>query len=349
MILSAVRVKRALYSSTGVFAAAVVGLAVAPLFTPSHSWRPPTPFAGAQLCNPYQDASPDSAASWFRANFHAHSSRFEGHQAPCDVVAAYHQRGYAVAEVSDHGLLTDTSACNASYIPTYEHGTNLDLVHFTAIGVTHAQLDRYPLWQDVDQKQATIDDLRADGAFVVVNHPCFKHSFKPDDFSKLDGYQAVEIQTRYCHDSSGWDDALTAGRAVWCFTGDDNHDTRSVWTGYRYLYVDAPSTEPADVMAALRGGRFVCGWKQDDATDDVVPYPRSLQVHGDLVSLQTSVKASSIRWIGAGGKLLRETANADADEMRIGDEPYVRVEVATPSQKVYYQPIRRCGQAVAGK
>lgn len=316
----------------------IAGVAALPLFTPPANGHSPAPFHGDAVCNPYRTLDGD----WFRANFHAHSWRVEGKQSPCGVIAAYHRLGFAVAQVSDHALLTDTSSCNDGYIPTYEHGVNASEVHFTAIGAARALVDRYPFHQGLAQKQETIDRLRADGAFVVINHPCFHHAFTPEDMARLDRYQAIEVDTRFCRDAVAWDEALTAGHAAWCFAGDDNHDASRPGTGSRFLYVDAPSTGPADVLEALRSGRFVCGTRLDYNTDEIVPAPRSVEVRGDRVHVSLQVPAT-VRWIGAGGRVLREEAGVREDEMALGAEPYLRIEASTPSEKVYLQPVRRCG------
>jgi len=325
----------------------VVAVVPALLFTRAHAWRTPHPFTGAKVCNPYEATNGAIATTgpgphWFRANFHTHSSAWEGKQPPCDVVAAYHKLGYEVAEVSDHGVISDTSSCNPEYIPTYEHGANARSVHFTVIDAKAVQPDRYPLWVGLAQKQDTIDRLKSDGSYVVVNHPCHNHGFFPGEFQWLEGYDAVDVQGHFCKDSSFWDSALTAGVAAWCFSGDDVHDVTTPATGARYVYVHAASTSRADVLAALRAGTFVCGFRLDEATEPFVPFPTALTVSAGTISLTIARPAKTIRWIAEGGAILREDRDTDHATFPMGAHSYIRVEAQTGSQRAYFQPVRRC-------
>ena len=326
-------------------AAAVVLLLLAftflpAIFTARHAWRTPKPFSGPKVCNPYDALASDT--HWFRANFHAHSNVWEGKQPPCEVIAAYKKLGYDVAEVSDHGALSDTSACNDAFIPTYEHGANLRSVHFSAIGALRTIRDRHPVWVGLSQKQETIDRLKEVSEFVVVNHPCHNGAFSPSDFSKLEGYDAVDVQGLYCKSTEFWDSALSSGTPAWCFAGDDIHDIRKAGTGARYLYVDAPDTKREDVIRALRAGHFVCGFRKDDATDSDVPYPSALAVSNGTISLAIAKKATLVRWIGEEGKVLREDRDVSSATFPMETHPYVRLEIETASQRIWTQPVRRC-------
>lgn len=318
------------------------------LFTARHAWRTPHAFTGPKICNPYEATNGSIATSgpgphWFRANFHAHSNVWEGKQPPCELIAKYHSIGFEVAEVSDHQALTDTSACNESFIPTYEHGANLRSVHFLAIGAKQKLFDRYPLWVGLAQKQETIDRLKADADFVVVNHPCHNHGFFPSDFQWLDGYDAVDVQGHFCKDSSFWDAALTAGYPAWCFSGDDVHDVSKPITGARYVYLHADSTKPADVERSLHAGTYVCGFRLDEATEPLVPFPKSLTVSSSgEIAVSLAVPATKLDWIGENGRILREDHDVSDASFPMANEPYVRVEAWTGSQRAYFQPVRRC-------
>lgn len=317
---------------------ALLGALVPLAFTPHHAWRTPAAFDGERLCNPYQDLGP----KWLKANFHAHSNVREGSHPPCAVIARYHAAGFDLAQVSDHMALTDTSSCNPGFIPTYEHGANLQEVHFTAIGANRTLSERYPLLQLTPQKQHTIDRLKGVAEYVVINHPWKPIGFSLAEMARLDGYDAIEVQGM----GSGkigrwWDVALTSGYPAWCFTGDDAHFPDRPFFGTRFTWLNVTSTDREAVLADLKAGRFFCGSRKDEGADEVV-FPTAVVASGGAVSLTLSAPARKLRWIGAGGKVLAAENEVSRSRQSLGEEPYLRVEIETSGEDLFLNPVRRC-------
>src|SRR6266550_5820972 len=90
---------------------------------PLYRFPTPTVFSGPAFLNPYAGAS----AAWYRVNLHAHGRAWNGftngRQSAEEIVAAYHQRGYTIAGVSDYQHIAALDGVDT--IPVYEHGYNL--------------------------------------------------------------------------------------------------------------------------------------------------------------------------------------------------------------------------------
>ena len=130
-----------------VFLAAAIPYALAPVYR----FPFPRSFGGPALWNPYAHL----AGSWQRANLHAHgyawSGLTNGTHTDDEVVAAYRQRGYSVAGVSDYQWIA--ARHGAPTLPLYEHGYNISKEHQLAIGAERVEWLDFPFWTWLNQKQ----------------------------------------------------------------------------------------------------------------------------------------------------------------------------------------------------
>src|SRR5579871_442973 len=173
---------------------------------------------------------------WLRGNLHAHSTCSDGALPPEAVIAAYEQRGYDFLALSDHDRLVSPAE--------YQARTRLVLLpadevtargpHMLAIAIREA------LTPDPD-RQNVIDAVRAQGGFVILNHPNWQREFNhhpQEAMERLSGYAGIEIYNGVVERETGsalaldrWDRLLGSGRRVWGFANDDFHWERDIGRG----------------------------------------------------------------------------------------------------------------------
>ena len=209
------------------------------------------------LENPCDDLSD---GHWVRGNLHNHPRPLDN---PSSICSRYAQSGYGFLALTEHDRtwthkeIADWDRCGIVLLPGNEVSKNgCHLLHIGAN--THVE----PL----ENRQAVIDQINADGGFAVLNHPNHgvRHSHTPiEQLETLEGYLGIEIYNAGGIMSKGsplatdkWDILLSAGRRVWGFASDDYHrpaDAGRAWiVGYlRERTVDG-------VMEMLRSGRFYC-------------------------------------------------------------------------------------------
>jgi hypothetical protein len=214
-----------------------------------------------QLIHPYQNLT---GGRWLKGNLHTHTTRSDGRRDPQAVLDDYANRGYGYLMISDHDIFTGAEEYKAwnprgmIMLPGNEVSANgPHLQHVGARSRVEPHADR----------QRVIDEARADGGFVVVNHPNWFANFDHASIQQMtqwQGYEGVEIYNATIGRLEGspyatnkWDMLLTAGRRVWAFANDDSHMPElDVGLGWNTAYVKDQSV--SGVMDALRSGRFYC-------------------------------------------------------------------------------------------
>jgi len=199
--------------------------------------------------------------NWYRTNLHTHSTDSDGWMAPDKVATAYRREGYHALAITDHGVVTDTSALSAEgflMLPGIEFHLGRSelggLYHVVAIGVERAPPPGLEL-------QPAIRMLAQAGAFVFLAHPYWS-GLTCADLMSIDGYHAIEVYNTVCdvmiargQSMVHWDDLLTRGRAVGGVAVDDCHhgydDLHQGW-----LMVKAPELTRAAMVEALRAGAY---------------------------------------------------------------------------------------------
>ena len=308
------------------------------LFSPGFIPAPKSPFTGGRYANPYASLR---EGRWFKANFHAHSDRCGGKQPPCEVVSKYREMGFSIAGVSDHNMTTDTSACSDMYVPVYEHGFGVKGRNYTAINCEHTIMEWFPLFQGVNQKQMTLNRLRGVCSFIAINHPGREGAFTPDDFDLLDGYNAVEIFNYKSEGTAEWDRALSAGRLIWGFAGDDSHDAAAnEYTGTRHIMINSPSLTLRDIIFSFRQGLFEI--VKLSVPKGTLPHVKKLYVEGNVMRLVLDSAADEIRFIGQGGVEAGRVSNTSDTvyEFRPADT-YIRIEIYRAGNASFLNPVLR--------
>lgn len=311
------------------------------LVPPVYRFPPSVPFSGDRWHNPYAGTS---SAVWLRANFHVHARAgvpFGGGRQPVSQVWEHYDRlGYDVIGISNYMSLRPPRPGERLYVAAYEHGYGIGQQHQTVLGARAVNWLDFPLYQGLRQKQYVLDCLGADGALVVINHPNKNRAYAVEDMKRLTGYLGVEVRTKYARGEACWDAALSSGRTVWGFCGDDGHDLeRPSHSAIGWNMIAAAERSAAAVRAALRAGRFYGVWTRKKKPPNVL---EGCEVEAGRLRVSLLAPADAIRFIGQGGQLREEHRDArTADYCLRPEDTYVRVEAATGLTTLYLNPVFR--------
>jgi len=208
-------------------------------------------------------ADPWSAPGhWYRGQLHLHTTKSDGRLAPEAALKYYHDRGYSFVSVTDHGTITQVPE---RPFPDFITLPGLELnfgrsehardFHLNGIGVKALPAHEGRTVQQV------IDELRAQGAFVMLNHPYWS-SLTFTDVAGLHNYHALEVQNWGSEIEAGvgygmawWDDGLLRGERIRAVATDDSHNYISDANG-AWVVVKALELSPSAILEALKEGRY---------------------------------------------------------------------------------------------
>lgn len=226
----------------------------------------------------------DAGKRKYKGNLHTHSTRSDGQYAPETVIQAYKDKGYDFMCLSDHEIYWKSDACDDErfiMLDGYEmacemswrttgqqyhiHGL-LDRTIGSTSEFEHNEEHAKPDYESLDTIQALIDEMKAKGNLVIMNHPTWSRN-KPEDLLRLQGYFAIEI---YNHQSEldeavgygvrHWDYLLGEGRKVFGIAADDAHggafDTAISEFFGGWVSVEADELRQESVIEAMKAGRY---------------------------------------------------------------------------------------------
>jgi len=291
--------------------------------------------------------SSPSATKWYKGNTHTHTLNSDGDSTPDEVVRWYRSHGYRFLVLTDHNFLTSVDGLNAL------HGADERFLVVRGEEVTDA-FDGKPLHVNglnlarqvepqhgtsiLDTLQRTIDAIRAADAVPHVNHPNFRWAITPEELRQIHGNKLLEIFNGHpeVNNLGGggvlgleavWDTVLTAGTLVYGIAVDDAHVFKDpgnpavAGPGRGWVMVRAPRLEARALVDALERGDF---YASTGVT--LADYQVTAQAMTVKVAVTTFAKYR-IQFIGSGGRLLREVADASAEYSFTGSEGYVRAKV----------------------
>ena len=197
-------------------------------------------------------------ARQYRGNLHAHTTESDGPYPPQGIVQAYADMGYDFLMLSDHDMVTDTSALDPrgmTLIPGNEiTAEGVHLLHVRADGPLMPTADRQPI----------LDAIAAQGGLSIMNHPNWGENFNHCDQKELEtltGYVGVEIYNGVSERAEGlalatdrWDRLLSRGRRIWGFGNDDCHDPCDFGIAWNMVFAEDASVDA--LVAAMRSGNF---------------------------------------------------------------------------------------------
>jgi hypothetical protein len=323
------------------------GLGLAVLVLLLYAWSPiyrfpdPTPYAGAQILNPYASLG----GTWQRANMHAHGEAWagitNGRQSDEEVVRRYRLLGYTVAGVSDYQRIAAFHGVDT--LPLYEHGYNIGKNHQLAVGAHAVEWFDLPLWQTASNQQYVIDRIRRKADLVSLNHPGSRGAYDADAMSRLTGYKLIEVVNGPFTAANAWDAALSAGRAVWAIGNDDTHDLDNVRrSAVGWTMIDAPTASTSDIVGALRAGRSYAVLRTGALGAANVTTLQSVQLEDRTLTVRLNGAPSTITFIGQNGAVRRSEDGASSASYTLTDaDTYVRTVVTSPQTILFLNPVIR--------
>jgi hypothetical protein len=223
--------------------------------------------------------------------------------------------------------------------------------------------------------QRHVDAIYAVGGIPQINHPNLQWSVVPDDLLPLTRPFLMEVWNSFPTsnnlgglDGKGeralsteqlWDTLLTAGRVVYGTATDDTHDyvnfdrrETTPTPGKGWIVVRAPSLTKESFNAALLKGDFYASTGVTFESYRVDAKGISLviaQVPDWNPRLPGSTRFTT-RFIGQGGRVLKEVAGETPSYSFDGSEMYVRVVVTdSDGRRGWMQPVFRDGRAGAAR
>jgi len=317
-------------------------------YPPIYRFPPARAFSGPHWYNPYaapeKKGEPDGA--WLTANFHAHSRAWGGltrwgRSYPTEEVwNRYRQLGYDVIGISNYQSIRPPMPGESIYISAYEHGFGIFQQHQTVLGARAVCWLDFPVYQGVRHKQCVIDQLRADARAVILNHPNKNGSYTVEDLSALTGYTGIEVASKYARGITHWDAALSAGRPVWGFCGDDRQDLeRLAKQGTAWIMIRSPDRTANAVLESMQAGRFYGVWARQNRRPNKFV---SCRVRDHWLEVKVEEPAESIRFIGQGGAVKGQVQGASTADYQLSEyDTYIRVEVETRATTLFLNPVFR--------
>lgn len=272
---------------------------------------------------------------WYRGNLHMHSTNSDGAKSPEDAVAWYRDAGYDFVALSDHHVVSDTTAYAQSgfvTIPGIEmHGPDPytgERYHILATGVSGFERSSES-WGP----QEAIDRVNAGGGFAVMAHPYWLGQ-SAHDMLEIEGFVGMEVFNSVCDvtrakgfSGQTWDEYLLQAGLTWGFATDDSHWKHGA-QGRGWVMVRTEEFTAAGLVEAMRRGHFY---------SSMGPEILDFQVDDAEVRVKTS-PASRISFIAARSRGSSHLAGAEpltaAVHERRGDEVYIRVEVEDEAGRI---------------
>lgn len=200
---------------------------------------------------------------WYKGNLHTHTTLSDGVKSPEEVIDLYIKNGYDFIALTDHWKWNfDSFKKNITVIPgcEYDFGKTcgVDIYHIVALGcMCKPAIDRN------FTPQKAIDAIHLNGGICNLAHPAWSLN-TPEDLMKLKNVDMSEIFNSLsdipfnCRAYSGTIlDTMAARGTVWnlCAT-DDTHFYKQSDTCRSFIYVNAKSSDTADILEALKNGDY---------------------------------------------------------------------------------------------
>lgn len=310
------------------------------VFCPIYHFPEPQPFSGDQWYNPYANLN----QRWFQANFHVHSKMWlgltNGRNSAEEIHQHYRSLGYDIVCISDYQYINAERNMGIERFPVYEHGVNIGKTHQVVLGARQVDWLDYFFLQNRNHKQHVINTLKKHADFVILAHPVLYNGYTREDMKWLTGYDAVEVLNHFRFSVDRWDEALSAGKAVWVFGGDDSHNIsyRSE-TGVNWTMIHARSPKRIHILKALRKGRHYAVAGYGGVNHNRL---KIMKIKSNFLKVTCESPADQIRFIGQGGKMRKEVKNSPEAVIELQPhDTYIRAEIFSGGGKLYLNPVIR--------
>lgn len=297
----------------------------------------PDPFSGENWHNPYQDLDTNA---WQKGNFHAHTSAWgglsNGHGSPKEVYDTYiDSLGYDWAGISNYQAVDLRLDEMPKSIQAYEHGIGWQKHHQLLLGEANPNWFDFPLWQQRWQKQTVISNLQHENNLLVLAHPKLRGAYSLEDMQYLSGYDCMEVLNHIGRSREHWDAALSAGTPVYLLSSDDCHnhqDLNKIAQNITLFKTD--HNDQSGIINALKSGHSFGVDVQITSLDHsgrreqikAVPYPKSVKVQGDTLTVRFSRVFAELSFIGQGGETMATALDqSEASYILKSEDTYIRM------------------------
>jgi hypothetical protein len=328
---------------------------------PIYTFEQPKPFAGDQWYNPYSGMD---STHWRKANFHFHTREWGGITAGSgntneEFWRVYKSLGYDAPMISNYLRISEYNKDSAWYLGVYEHGLGVRKKHQILIGSHQVLWRDYSFFQNLSHRQHIIDLLREQNEIVALAHPGWDNGYPASRIGMLSNYDMLESLDGNYRSIPQWDSALSSGRPVWLLADDDAHDiTDPGEIGICVTFINAPENRAADLIGALKAGRSYGVDVSRERTETweekiryhtkLMPSVRAVELRNDTLRVRVSDPAMKIEFIGQGGRVRKEAANATGSWYVLQPEDtYIRTQIqfynpkGEPGTKFYLNPVIR--------
>jgi hypothetical protein len=323
--------------------------------SPIYKFPEQKPFHGDKIWNPY--AGIDSL-KWYKCNFHLHTQSWKGltdgrKNNVDDVLEIYKNLGYNVISISNYEKIEKVTTTDMIFIPTYEHGYNIQKTHHLCVGSKSVDWLDYPLYQTIHQKQFVINWLRDNNELVALAHPILRLAYSVDDMKYLTNYDCIEVINHFGISEQHWDAALSSGKPVYIIGNDDAHDINNTdEVGHCFTMAAADTLTRENILNAIKSGQaygvnfhIIPNEKYQDMAIRVKKLPtlKKVNVSNDSLFVEISQVAKEIRFIGQHGTIKKVINNSNIGSYLIhSNDTYIRTVLTFEDEtKFYLNPVFR--------
>jgi hypothetical protein len=297
---------------------------------------------------------------WYKGNTHTHTLNSDGDSTPDEVARWYREHGYQFLVLTDHNFLTSVDGLNAL------HGADEQFLLIKGEEVSDRSGDA-PLHINgldvgsrvapqggtsvVDVLQRNVDAIRRANGVPHINHPNFGWAISAAQLGQVRNNRLFEVFNGHPQVNNlgggqvpgleeAWDAILSSGTLLHGIAVDDAHAFKQPGNpdvpgpGRGWVMVRAARLEPRALLDALERGAFYASTGVELADYQVTERQIAVTVKA------TPFSKYRIRFVGKGGKLLQEVADATATYDIRGDEGYVRAKVIESNGRIAWcQPV----------
>jgi hypothetical protein len=278
------------------------------------------------------------------------------------VVRWYREHGYNFLVLSDHNFLTNVDGLNAIHAADEKFvvvkGEEISDVfagkpiHVNGLNVAR-KVDPQHGKSVAETIQRNVDAVRAASGVPHINHPNYEWAITADDLKQVQNDKLFEIYNGHplVNNQGGggvpgleevWDTILTSGKLLYGIAVDDAHTFKQPWNknaarpGQGWVVVRAARLNAEVLLEAMERGDFY-------ASTGVELIDYQADDKGILITIkQQGSSKYRTRFLGDGGRLLKEVTTTNPAYQFQGNETYVRAKVIDSNGHVAWtQPVWR--------
>ena len=324
--------------------------------------------AAALLAGASGAAAQSETPRWFKGNTHTHTLNSDGDSTPDDVVRWYRSHGYQFVVLTDHNFLTSVDGLNALHgadekflVVKGEEVTDSfagKSLHINGLDVANRVAPQGGS-SVVDVLQRDVDAIRREKGVPHINHPNFRWAITREELQQVRNNRLFEIFNGHPQTNNAggggvpgleevWDAILSNGTLLYGIAVDDAHTFKDpgnpdvAGPGRGWIVVRAPRLEARALLEAIERGDFYASTGVELADYAATDSRMTIAVK------PTAFSKYRIQFIGRGGRVLRDVADATATYEFRGDEGYVRARVLESNGRMAWGQPKMVRSAPAG-